>query len=131
MRPFAKRCKGDRSLGQISRPLTADERFILRTVYGLGCWEWRGSFFRSGYGQFTLRNPEGGRKNWSAPRFSWTRTNGPIPPGLSVLHRCDNRKCVRPDHLFLGTHQDNMADMKAKGRARSGRKNPTKREVTC
>jgi hypothetical protein len=49
-------------------------------------------------------------------RVSWVEANGPIPDGLCVLHRCDNRACVRPEHLFLGTHLDNIRDMMAKGR---------------
>lgn len=74
------------------------------------CWVWVGpkSF---GYGRTGLD----GRKIW-AHRFSWEAHRGPIPPNLRVLHRCDDRACVRPDHLFLGTQADNMRDMVAKGR---------------
>ena len=54
-----------------------------------------------------------------AHRASWMFANGPIPEGMYVLHRCDNRRCVNPGHLFLGTDRDNMDDMIAKGRCRS------------
>jgi hypothetical protein len=54
----------------------------------------------------------------SAHRFSYTITFGPIPKGQQVMHRCDNKKCVRPEHLRLGTQKDNLHDMYAKGRAR-------------
>ncbi len=57
------------------------------------------------------------KKRYDAHRFSWALHFGPIPAGAHVLHHCDTRLCVRPEHLFLGTHSDNMRDMVSKGRA--------------
>lgn len=81
------------------------------------CWEWTAArgwnngVPNSGYGQYNVH-----RKGVYAHRYAWEITNGPIPEKTLVLHKCDNPICVRPDHLFLGTHNDNMADMTMKGR---------------
>jgi len=87
------------------------ERFFEKVHTGSGCWEWQGSLAPNGYGQFF--RPEGSRQ---AHRIAWEYENGPIENGLHVCHTCDNRKCVRPSHLFLGTRSDNMKDMVAKQR---------------
>lgn len=103
--------------GPKPRPLA--DRFWEKVDRGEECWTWKPEFSRNpgGYGMFTPRH--GARVG--AHRISWELANGPIPPGMFVLHHCDNPPCVRPDHLWLGTHLDNMADMKAKGRSHSGR----------
>jgi hypothetical protein len=79
-----------------------------------GCWEWIGCFSDTGYGNFYA---DGSLR--LTHRYSWTLHVGAIPKGLCVLHRCDNRACVRPDHLFLGTKKDNTRDMFYKGRERN------------
>lgn len=74
------------------------------------CWIWLRGTSRN-YGGFSLAG-----KYVSAHRFAWEITNGPIPSGLDVLHRCDNPPCCNPAHLFLGTQADNNRDMVRKGR---------------
>ena len=79
-----------------------------------GCWEWQATLAR-GYGRF---RPANRGPSLLAHRVAWTLDSGPIAPGVSVLHRCDNPKCVRPTHLRLGVGADNMRDMIEKGRDR-------------
>ncbi len=99
-------------MSQRQNPLTRFSRFIEPDPFG-GCWLWSGAIItNAGYGSFPM-----GGKSMAASRAAWLLYRGVIPAGLSVLHKCDVRACCNPDHLFLGTHRDNMADMKAKGRS--------------
>lgn len=81
------------------------------------CWPWVGASDSHGRGMFNVgKTPEGRNRRCVAPRVSWEMHHGPIPPGMNVLHHCDNPSCVNPAHLFLGTQKDNIADMYKKGR---------------
>ena len=75
-----------------------------------GCWNWTGSVDSKGYG--SIKDGVTSR----AHRVAWKLYKGKIPEGIFVLHTCDNRKCVNPNHLFLGTSKDNVRDMMDKGR---------------
>lgn len=100
----------DLSMAQIIN-LTC-EKFWLRVKKTDGCWLWEGGMKDNGYGDFYM----GHRKKMTAHRYSWTYHNGEIPTGLLVLHKCDIRNCVNPDHLYIGTQQDNMDDMVRRNR---------------
>ena len=96
------------------------QRFLRKVHFDhSGCWLWtagkRGSL---NYGGFTLDGRES-----LAHRVSWRIFRGKVPEGAHVLHRCDIPNCCRPDHLFLGTHSDNMRDMTRKGRSPAGEAN--------
>lgn len=100
----------------MARPFTPlAVRFWAKVEKTPTCWEWRGATV-TGYGHISMGGVLG--KIRLAHRISWEMHNGPIPDGLHVCHRCDNPKCVRPDHLFLGTDLDNAQDRDAKGRSR-------------
>lgn len=77
-----------------------------------GCILWLGAVGRGGYGICGWN-----KKVWSTHRLAWINANGPIPESMHVLHTCDVRNCINPDHLWLGTNADNVADKLRKGRA--------------
>jgi len=89
-----------------------------------GCMEWSGTRTDRGYGVVRIRH-----RQWRAHRLAWTAFNGPIPNGLFVCHKCDNPPCCNPEHLFVGTPQDNVTDAVKKGRHAGWPR--TKRKELC
>jgi len=93
------------------------------------CWLWIGGTDKDGYGSFRLN------EHVRAHRFSWEINIGPIPEKLCVLHQCDVKTCINPDHLFLGTRKDNTADAVKKNRLargeRCGQAKLTERQVVA
>jgi hypothetical protein len=132
----SRRCRGIASRkprARVVRPSAAERFWAMVDKNGpvpahmphLGpCWLWTGGHTSAGYGNFRLSAEDG---NDQAHRVMYLLERGVIPDGLWVLHHCDNRPCVNPDHLFLGTRQDNSDDMVAKGRSVRGERNPRHR----
>jgi len=87
------------------------EKFVETTE---NCHNWGGYLSEKGYAKFTVSG-----KPVRAARWIYEYLNGPIPDGLQVCHKCDNRKCVNPEHLFIGSATDNRRDMISKGRSKS------------
>jgi hypothetical protein len=85
-----------------------------RNITDTGCWEWTGHIMKKGYGQIGFM-----KKVILVHRASYETFVGKIPNGMFVCHKCDNPKCFNPNHLFVGTSQDNINDMVRKGRQRS------------
>ena len=105
-----------------------EERFWSKVKKTDGCWLWTGAKRFYGYGHLGVGKR--GEGNIAAHRLSYALAHGVIPPGMHVLHRCDNTSCVRLSHLFLGTHTDNMRDMMKTGRS-YWRKNPKYAGENC
>lgn len=102
-------------------------RFWTKVRIGEGCWEWTAGKYANGYGKMGSDGDRG--PTLRAHRVSWELANGPIPGDLCVLHRCDNRACVRPDHLFLGDRGDNFRDCLNKKRRPLGNPKLTAEQV--
>jgi hypothetical protein len=101
-----------RKLQEICKEESTRVEFLKRVNKTDTCWEWTGTVISHGYGHFKKKG-----KLYRAHRLSYTLFKGPIPDKLLVCHSCDNKKCVNPDHLWLGTSHDNVMDMVNKGRA--------------
>lgn len=99
----------------MSKVHTKETLYKLKRVTKKGCWNFTGPISKGcGYGKVGFYG-----KVINAHRLSWILTNGDVPSGLIVCHKCDNRKCINPDHLFIGTYRDNTQDMIRKGRRKA------------
>ena len=116
------------ALGQRTPPHI---RALDKTLIGEGCWEYGGKIRTDGYGSVYINDGTKKGAQALAHRVVYEGLVGPIPEGMYLCHHCDNPKCVRPDHIFVGTDADNKADMIAKGRQAKGDRLPAARRTHC
>ena len=107
----------------------AEVRFWEKVHKTRTCWLWTGARLMDGYGAFKMPNGKTYGAQKRAHRIAWTLTYGDVLDKQQVLHTCDNPLCVRPEHLFLGTCADNMADKVVKGRSHAKRTRLTEQDV--
>ncbi|HXI18492.1 MAG TPA: HNH endonuclease signature motif containing protein, partial [Chloroflexota bacterium] len=107
------------SCARHSKALPLTERFwsAVQICAEVDCWEWQLFRDKRNYGRVGIAR---GKSPQLTHRVAWELANGPIPDGLLVCHSCDNPPCCNPAHLFLGTDQDNVDDMRRKGRGAFG-----------
>ena len=107
-------------------PKPVEERFFRLTIPepNSGCLLWLGSYNKDGYGQFKVHNGTRNGRTILAHRVAWELSHGLVVGDFQVLHECDTRPCVNKDHLFLGTHRDNMEARNLKGRQAFGNNHP-------
>ena len=124
---FTEEARREAKNARRRKPSKAGKEDFIERIPESGCWIWMGQCWDSGYGYLRQR-VDGKVKHTAAHRYMYEYYNGPFDKELNVLHRCDNPSCVNPNHLFLGTHADNMKDMIQKNRRDfTGEKNPNYR----
>lgn len=111
--------KVEQSLSSCS--IAVKKRFWAKVIVTdkFSCWFWTAAQHRSGYGAFKFMN-----ETLKSHRISYIFSFGHVPDGMFICHKCDTPSCVNPNHLFLGTSADNMADMASKGRSIKGDRHP-------